>query len=64
MWAHVPLPQAKAVNESTDFAMDKCIMKVCVFGRDVILCFASLSFMSCIFSVIVRVFRIPGRGHA
>ena len=45
MWAHVPLPQAKAVNELTDFAMDKSIMKVCVFGRDVILCFASLSFV-------------------
>ena len=43
MWAHVLPSTSEGSDEMTDFAMDKIIMKVCVFGRDVTLCFESLS---------------------
>ena len=43
MWAHVRPSRSEGSDEMTDFAMDKVIMKVCVFERDVTLCFESLS---------------------
>ena len=43
MWAHVRPSTSEGSDEMTDFAMDKVIMKVCVFERDVTLCFESLS---------------------
>ena len=43
IWAVVRPSRSEGSDEMTDFAMDKVIMKVCVFERDVTLCFESLS---------------------